>query len=100
MTILYTSPTAIRAFMAWGREWVDKHDLSQPAACSARVGEPINPAAWKWYSEVVGKNRCPDRRYVVANGNRLDSDLAAAGRDADETRLGDAPAAGNRARAS
>ncbi|HVB35352.1 MAG TPA: acetate--CoA ligase [Patescibacteria group bacterium] len=58
VTILYTSPTAIRAFMAWGREWVDRHDISSLRLLGS-VGEPINPAAWKWYSETIGKGRCP-----------------------------------------
>ncbi|HWF37490.1 MAG TPA: acetate--CoA ligase [Candidatus Acidoferrales bacterium] len=58
VTILYTSPTAIRAFMAWGLEWIKPHDLSSLRLLGS-VGEPINPAAWRWYSENIGKNRCP-----------------------------------------
>ncbi|MBI3405394.1 MAG: acetate--CoA ligase [Acidobacteria bacterium] len=58
VTIFYTSPTAIRAFMAWGNEWPQKYDLSSLRLLGT-VGEPINPAAWKWYYEVIGKNRCP-----------------------------------------
>jgi len=58
VTILYTSPTAIRAFMAWGLEWVKPHNLSSLRLLGS-VGEPINPAAWRWYSENIGKNRCP-----------------------------------------
>ncbi len=57
-TILYTAPTAIRAFMRWGDEWPAKHDLSSLRLLGT-VGEPINPAAWMWYREVIGGNRCP-----------------------------------------
>ncbi len=58
VSILYTSPTAIRAFMAWGNEWPQKHKLDSLRLLGS-VGEPINPAAWKWYREVIGGNRCP-----------------------------------------
>jgi acetyl-CoA synthetase len=58
VTILYTAPTAIRAFMKWGNEWPDKHDLSSLRLLGT-VGEPINPEAWMWYREVIGHNRCP-----------------------------------------
>jgi acetyl-CoA synthetase len=58
ITILYTSPTAIRAFMAWGAEWVKPHNLGSLRLLGS-VGEPINPAAWRWYYETIGKNRCP-----------------------------------------
>jgi acetyl-CoA synthetase len=58
VTIFYTSPTAIRAFMAWGGDWITPHDLSSLRLLGS-VGEPINPAAWKWYFENIGKNRCP-----------------------------------------
>ena len=58
VTVFYTAPTAIRAFMKWGREWPDKHDLSQLRLLGT-VGEPINPEAWIWYHEVIGKKRCP-----------------------------------------
>ncbi len=57
-TILYTAPTAIRAFMKWGREHVDKHDLSS-LRLLASVGEPINPEAWMWYHDVIGGGNCP-----------------------------------------
>ena len=57
VNIFYTAPTAIRALMGQGREWVEKHDLLQLLLGS--VGEPINPEAWNWYDEVVGKGRCP-----------------------------------------
>ena len=54
----YTAPTAIRALMGAGNEWVEKHDLSDLRILGS-VGEPINPEAWNWYNEVVGKGRCP-----------------------------------------
>ena len=58
VTILYTAPTAIRAFIKWGNDWVKKHDLSSLRLLGS-VGEPINPEAWMWYHEVVGGGRCP-----------------------------------------
>jgi len=58
VTILYTAPTAIRAFMKWGAEWPDKHDLSSLRLLGS-VGEPINPEAWIWYHENIGQGRCP-----------------------------------------
>jgi acetyl-CoA synthetase len=57
-TIMYTAPTAIRAFMRWGTEFPDKHDLSSLRLLGS-VGEPINPEAWVWYWEVIGGERCP-----------------------------------------
>ncbi len=58
VTILYTAPTAIRAFMKWGAEWPAKHDLSSLRLLGS-VGEPINPEAWMWYRENIGGDRCP-----------------------------------------
>ena len=58
VTILYTAPTAIRAFMKWGVEWPQKHDLSSLRLLGS-VGEPINPEAWIWYNEIIGGKRCP-----------------------------------------
>jgi acetyl-CoA synthetase len=58
VTILYTAPTAIRAFMKWGPDWPAKHDLSSLRLLGT-VGEPINPEAWIWYNEVIGGKRCP-----------------------------------------
>jgi acetyl-CoA synthetase len=58
VTILYTAPTAIRAFMKWGTEYVDRHDLSQLRLLGS-VGEPINPEAWLWYHEHIGGGNCP-----------------------------------------
>jgi acetyl-CoA synthetase len=57
-TILYTAPTAIRAFMRWGTEWPAKYDLSTLRLLGT-VGEPINPEAWMWYHEHIGGERCP-----------------------------------------
>ena len=58
MNIFYTAPTAIRAFMKAGRQLVDKHDLSSLRLLGS-VGEPINPQAWMWYHEVIGRGNCP-----------------------------------------
>jgi acetyl-CoA synthetase len=58
VTILYTAPTAIRAFMKWGAEHPARHDLSRLRLLGS-VGEPINPEAWMWYQEHIGKGRCP-----------------------------------------
>ncbi len=58
VSIFYTAPTAIRAFMKWGEEWPNRHDLSTLRLLGT-VGEPINPEAWIWYHEVIGKGNCP-----------------------------------------
>ena len=58
VSIFYTAPTAIRAFMKWGDEHVEKFDLSSLRLLGT-VGEPINPAAWIWYREKIGGGRCP-----------------------------------------
>jgi acetyl-CoA synthetase len=58
VTVFYTAPTAIRAFMGWGDEWPGKFDLSSLRLLGT-VGEPINPEAWMWYHEVIGGGRCP-----------------------------------------
>ena len=58
INILYTAPTAIRAFIKWGEQYPLKHDLSSLRLLGT-VGEPINPEAWMWYHEVIGKGRCP-----------------------------------------
>ena len=58
VTQFYTAPTAIRALMGQGPEWVEKHDLSSLRVLGS-VGEPINPEAWIWYDKHVGKGRCP-----------------------------------------
>jgi len=58
VNILYTAPTAIRAFIRWGDDWIKKHDLSSLRLLGS-VGEPINPEAWMWYHRVIGGGRCP-----------------------------------------
>jgi acetyl-CoA synthetase len=58
VTIFYTAPTAIRAFIKWGDHHVEKHDLSSLRLLGT-VGEGINPEAWMWYHRVIGKERCP-----------------------------------------
>jgi acetyl-CoA synthetase len=58
VTVFYTAPTAIRAFIKWGGEHVEKHKLDSLRLLGT-VGEPINPEAWMWYREKIGHNRCP-----------------------------------------
>ena len=58
VTLFYTAPTAIRSFMQWGDEWPNRRDLSSLRLLGT-VGEPINPQAWTWYYETIGKGRCP-----------------------------------------
>jgi len=58
VTVFYTAPTAIRAFMKWGDEWPAGHDLSSLRLLGT-VGEPINPEAWMWYHRTIGGERCP-----------------------------------------
>jgi len=58
VNILYTAPTAIRAFIKWGEHWPLRHDLSSLRLLGT-VGEPINPEAWMWYREIIGKGVCP-----------------------------------------
>ena len=58
VTVFYTAPTAIRAFMKWGSEFAERHDLSTLRLLGT-VGEPINPEAWMWYHRHIGGKRCP-----------------------------------------
>ena len=58
VTVLYTAPTAIRAFMKWGDHFPKRHDLTSLRLLGS-VGEPINPEAWMWYQAVIGGGRCP-----------------------------------------
>ena len=58
VSIFYTAPTAIRAFIKWGEEWPRKHHLSSLRLLGT-VGEPINPEVWMWYHRVIGGERCP-----------------------------------------
>jgi acetyl-CoA synthetase len=57
ITVFYTAPTAIRSLMRFGDEAPKKYDLSSLKVLGT-VGEPINPAAWKWYYDVIGKGKC------------------------------------------
>jgi len=58
VTVFYTAPTAIRAFMRWGTNWPAAHDMTSLRLLGS-VGEPINPEAWVWYYKVIGGERCP-----------------------------------------
>src|SRR5205823_1489099 len=58
VTVLYTAPTAIRAFMRWGEQYPKRHDMSSLRLLGS-VGEPINPEAWMWYQGQIGGGRCP-----------------------------------------
>jgi acetyl-CoA synthetase len=58
VTILYTTPTAIRMFMKFGEQWATRHDLSSLRLLGT-VGEPINPEAWKWYYRIIGRGKLP-----------------------------------------
>ena len=58
VSIFYTAPTAIRAFIKWGDQWPARHDLSSLRLLGT-VGEPINPEAWIWYRKHIGGDRCP-----------------------------------------
>jgi len=58
VTVFYTAPTAIRSFAKWGRDWPRKHRLDSLRLLGT-VGEPINPEAWMWYHQEIGKERCP-----------------------------------------
>lgn len=77
VTIFYTAPTAIRALMRDGEEWVKKSSRKSIRVLGS-VGEPINPEAWRWYNEVVGESRCPivDTWWQTETGATLISPLA------------------------
>lgn len=79
ITILYTAPTAIRAFMCAGREIPDKYDMSSLRVLGT-VGEPINPEAWMWYQQVIGGSRCPivDTWWQTETGSIMISPLPGA----------------------
>ncbi|MFI5239521.1 MAG: acetate--CoA ligase, partial [Gemmatimonadales bacterium] len=76
ITILYTAPTAIRAFMKWGDQYPARHDLSSLRLLGS-VGEPINPEAWMWYSEHIGHGKCPivDTWWLTETGSIVISPL-------------------------
>jgi len=79
VNILYTAPTAIRAFMKWGEQWPKKHDLSSLRLLGS-VGEPINPEAWMWYHRNIGGGKCPivDTWWQTETGGILISPLPGA----------------------
>jgi acetyl-CoA synthetase len=58
VNVFYTAPTAIRAFMKWGERWPRRYEMNSLRLLGT-VGEPINPEAWMWYREVIGRERCP-----------------------------------------
>ncbi len=79
VTVFYTAPTAIRAFMKAGRNLVDASDLSSLSLLGT-VGEPINPEAWRWYHEVIGDEKCPivDTWWQTETGGHMLSPLPGA----------------------
>lgn len=79
INIFYTAPTAIRAFMKWGDEHVEKHDLSSLRLLGT-VGEPINPEAWVWYYKTIGKEKCPivDTWWQTETGSHMITTLPGA----------------------
>ncbi|HWY32100.1 MAG TPA: acetate--CoA ligase [Candidatus Acidoferrum sp.] len=72
VTSFYTAPTAIRSLIRFGNEWPEKHDLSSLRVLGT-VGEPINPEAWMWYHNAIGKGRCPivDTWWQTETGGHL-----------------------------
>ncbi len=76
VSIFYTAPTAIRSLMGQGDEWVNKNNLSTLRLLGS-VGEPINPEAWMWYYNIVGKGRCPivDTWWQTETGGMMISPL-------------------------
>ena len=79
VTIFYTAPTAIRALIIKGEEWPNKYDLSSLRTLGT-VGEPINPEAWMWYHNIIGKGKCPivDTWWQTETGGILISALPGA----------------------
>ncbi|MFB6165988.1 MAG: acetate--CoA ligase [Haloarculaceae archaeon] len=80
VTQLYTAPTAIRAFMKWGKQFPEEHDLSSLRLLGT-VGEPINPRAWKWYYTHIGNEECPivDTWWQTETGGMMVTTLPAIG---------------------
>jgi len=78
VTKFYTAPTAIRTFMKWGLSWVEKSDLSSLKLLGS-VGEPINPEAWMWYHQHIGREKCPivDTWWQTETGSIMISPLPA-----------------------
>jgi acetyl-CoA synthetase len=79
VTIFYTAPTAIRAFIKWGEQYPLGHDLSSLRLLGT-VGEPINPEAWMWYHKTIGKEKCPivDTWWQTETGTAMISPLPGA----------------------
>jgi len=79
VTVFYTAPTAIRALLKLGDEWPKRHELKSLRLLGT-VGEPINPEAWMWYYEVIGKSRCPivDTWWQTETGSIMISPLPGA----------------------
>ena len=79
VNVFYTSPTAIRAFIKFGTEYPERHDLSSLRLLGS-VGEPINPSAWEWYHTVIGTGRCPivDTWWQTETGSIMISPLPGA----------------------
>ncbi|PSH03487.1 MAG: acetate--CoA ligase [Acidobacteria bacterium] len=79
VNVFYTAPTAIRTFIKWGDEYPNRHDLSSLRLLGS-VGEPINPEAWMWYRNVIGKERCPivDTWWQTETGSIMISPLSGA----------------------
>jgi acetyl-CoA synthetase len=79
VTVFYTAPTAIRAFMRWGDQFPQAHDLSSLRLLGS-VGEPINPEAWMWYRKLIGGDRCPivDTWWQTETGSIMISPLPGA----------------------
>ncbi|GAC1417425.1 MAG: acetate--CoA ligase [Acidobacteriaceae bacterium] len=79
VSVFYTAPTAIRAFIKWGDEWVKKHSLASLRLLGT-VGEPINPEAWMWYHREIGKERCPivDTWWQTETGSQMISPIPGA----------------------
>jgi acetyl-CoA synthetase len=78
--IFYTAPTAIRAFMKWGKRFPERHDLSSLRLLGT-VGEPINPRAWKWYYKHIGDESCPvvDTWWQTETGGQMVTTLPGVG---------------------
>ena len=87
VSILYTAPTAIRSFMKLGRQIPHEFNLRSLRLLGS-VGEPINPEAWIWYRHVIGGGSTPGGRHVVADRDRRDHDLGAAGHHRPQARVG------------
>ena len=79
VTVFYTAPTAVRAFVKWGKQYPRARDLSSLRLLGT-VGEPINPEAWMWYRKVIGGNRCPvvDTWWQTETGSIMMSPLPGA----------------------